>query len=156
MTPRKIRFLRFRQLVLWANALFVFWLSSALAASPNVLVIIADQWRFDAFGYAGNPDVRTPNLDRMARESVRFVNGISTCPVCSPMRASFLTGQRPLTHGVFLNDVPLDPNATTIGKILSKAGYDTAYIGKWHLNGDGRSEFIPRERRQNFDYWKVQ
>src|SRR5256885_5129907 len=89
---------------------------------PNVLVIIADQWRFDALGCAGNPDVKTPNLDRLAGESVRFVNAISTCPVCSPMRACFLTGQRPLTHGVFLNDVPLDPNAATIGKVFKAAG----------------------------------
>ena len=71
------------------------------------------------------------------------------------MRASLLTGQRPLTHGVFLNDVPLNPEAMTIAKVLDTAGYDTAYIGKWHVNGDGRSVFIPRERRQGFDYWKV-
>src|SRR5205085_5520374 len=59
------------------------------------------------------------------------------------------------TTGVFLNDVPLAPNAVTNAKVLRDAGYDTAYIGKWHLNGDGRSRFIPRERRQGFDYWKV-
>src|SRR5882672_1672426 len=122
---------------------------------PNILVIIADQWRFEAFGYAGNPDVRTPNIDRLANESVQFANAVSGCPVCSPMRASFLTGQRPLTHGVFLNDVPLDLKALTIAKVLKANGYDAGCIGKWHLNGDGRSEFIPRERRQGFDYWKV-
>jgi arylsulfatase A-like enzyme len=60
-----------------------------------------------------------------------------------------------LTHGVFLNDVPLNPNAVTISKVLSKSGYDTGYIGKWHLNSNGRSAFIPRERRQGFEYWKV-
>ena len=122
---------------------------------PNVLVLIADQWRFEAFGHAGNPDVQTPHLDSLAARSVRFVNAVSGVPVCSPMRASFLTGQRPLTHGVFLNDVPLDPQATTIAKVFKAAGYATGYIGKWHLNGDGRSAFIPRDRRQGFDYWKV-
>ena len=122
---------------------------------PNVLVILADQWRFDALGHAGNPDVKTPHLDALAKQSVRFINAVSGVPVCSPMRASFLTGQRPLTHGVFLNDVPLDPQATTIGKVFKAAGYETGYIGKWHVNGGGRSEFIPRERRQGFDYWKV-
>ena len=71
------------------------------------------------------------------------------------MRASFLTGQRPLTHGVFLNDVPLNPEAVTIAKVLRTAGYDTACIGKWHVNGDGRPNFIRPERRQGFDYWKV-
>jgi arylsulfatase A-like enzyme len=122
---------------------------------PNILFVLADQWRAEAFGYAGNPDVKTPNLDRLQREGVRFVNAVSGMPVCSPMRASFLTGQRPLTHGVFLNDVPLNPEAVTIARVLRAAGYDTGCIGKWHVNGDGRSNFIPRERRQGFDYWKV-
>jgi arylsulfatase A-like enzyme len=122
---------------------------------PNIVFVLADQWRFESFGYAGNPDVKTPNLDRLQREGIQFVNAVSAMPVCSPMRASLLTGQRPLTHGVFLNDVPLNPEAVTIGKVLRTAGYDTAYIGKWHVDGHGRTEFIPRERRQGFDYWKV-
>src|SRR5512143_2094416 len=128
---------------------------SATAQAPNVLLVLADQWRFEAFGFADNPDVRTPNLDRLAQQSVRLVNAVSGLPVCSPMRASLLTGQRPLTHGVFVNDVPLNPQTPTIAKALALAGYDTAYIGKWHVDGHGRSTFIPRERRQGFDYWKV-
>ena len=122
---------------------------------PNILFVIADQWRAEAFGYAGNPDVKTPNFDRLQREGIRFVNAVSAMPVCCPTRASILTGQRPLTHGVFLNDVPLNPEAVTIGKVLRSGGYDTAYVGKWHVDGHGRSSFIPRERRQGFDYWKV-
>ena len=128
---------------------------SAVAEKPNVLVIIADQWRAEAFGFAGNPDVKTPNLDKLASQSVRCVNAVSGLPVCSPMRASFLTGQRPLTDGVFMNDVLLNPQAQTIGKVFKQAGYDTGFIGKWHVNGDGRSAYIPPERRQGFDYWKV-
>lgn len=127
----------------------------AAARPPNILFVLADQWRYEAFGYAGNPDVKTPNLDRLQREGIRFVNAVSAMPVCCPTRASILTGQRPLTHGVFLNDVPLNPEAVTIGKVLRTAGYDTAYIGKWHVDGHGRSNFIPPERRQGFDYWKV-
>ncbi len=122
---------------------------------PNIVFVLADQWRAEAFGYAGNPDIKTPNLDRLQREGVRFVNAVSAMPVCSPMRASLLTGQRPLTHGVFVNDVPLNPEAVTIAKVLRSAGYDTGYIGKWHVDGHGRLDFIPRERRQGFDYWKV-
>ncbi len=122
---------------------------------PNILIVIADQWRREALGYAGNPDVKTPNLDRLQRESVDFVNAVSGMPVCSPMRASLLTGQRPLTHGVFMNDVPLNPEAITLAKVLRGAGYDTGCIGKWHVDGHGRSEFIPVERRQGFEYWKV-
>ncbi len=125
------------------------------ARLPNLLFVLADQWRAEAFGYAGNRDIQTPNLDRLQREGVHFVNAVSGMPVCSPTRASLLTGQRPLTHGVFLNDVPLDPAATTIAEALAAAGYDTAYIGKWHVDAHGRSNFIPRERRQGFDYWKV-
>jgi len=125
------------------------------ARPPNVVVVLADQWRAEAFGYAGNPDIRTPNLDRLQREGVQFINAVSGMPVCCPMRASLLTGQRPLTHGVFLNDVPLNAEATTIAEVLAAAGYDTAYIGKWHVDAHGRSSFIPRERRQGFDYWKV-
>lgn len=130
--------------------------SSGFAASkPNILFVIADQWRAQAFGFAGDPNVQTPHLDALQRESLDCVNAVSGVPVCCPARASLLTGQRPLTHGVFLNDVPLDPNAVSLAKVLRQAGYDTGYIGKWHLNGDGRSNFIPRERRQGFDYWKV-
>src|SRR5579862_2452 len=113
-------------------------------ASPNIIVVLADQWRAQAFGFAGDKSARTPHLDRLASEGVCFKNAIAGLSVCCPSRASLLTGQRPLTHGVFLNDVPLRPDAVTIAKVLGKAGYDTGYIGKWHLNGDGRSAFIPR------------
>lgn len=127
----------------------------APARRPNILIVLADQWRAQAFGFAGDTNVRTPNFDRLAAESVRFTNAISGLPVCSPTRASLLTGQRPLTHGVFLNDVPLNPEAVTLAKVLKREGYQTGMIGKWHINGQGRSAFIPRERRQGFDYWKV-
>jgi arylsulfatase A-like enzyme len=125
------------------------------ARRPNVLFVIADQWRASAFGFAGNHDVKTPFLDHFAAESIRFSNAVSTIPVCSPTRASLLTGQRGLTHGVFMNDVPLSPDAVTFPKLMAKAGYDTGFIGKWHVDGHGRSEFIPEERRQGFQYWKA-
>jgi arylsulfatase A-like enzyme len=128
---------------------------SVRAAPPNVLFLLADQWRAQAFGYAGDPNVQTPHLDRLQRESLWFRNAVAGVPVCCPTRASLMTGQRPLTHGVFLNDVPLAPDAVTLAKVFRRAGYDTGYIGKWHLNGDGRSAFIPPERRQGFDYWKA-
>jgi len=127
----------------------------AQARPINVVVILADQWRAQALGYAGDPNVKTPHLDALERQSVRFVQAVSNMPVCSPMRASLLTGQRPLTHGVFMNDAPLAPDACTIGKVLLQAGYTTGYIGKWHIDGHGRSEYIPPERRQGFEYWKV-
>jgi arylsulfatase A-like enzyme len=122
---------------------------------PNVVFVFGDQWRQQATGYAGDPNVATPNLDALARESINFTHAVSGCPVCSPYRASLLTGQRPLTHGVFVNDVYLQPRATSIAEAFSSAGYDTAYIGKWHVDGHGRSNYIPPERRLGFDYWKV-
>lgn len=122
---------------------------------PNVLFVLADQWRQEAAGYAGNPDVRTPNLDAFSRESFNFPNAVSGCPICSPYRASLMTGQRPLTNGVFVNDVCLRPRSTTIAKAFAGAGYDTAYVGKWHLDGHGRKSYIPPERRLGFDYWKA-
>jgi arylsulfatase A-like enzyme len=123
--------------------------------APNVLIILADQFRAQATGYSGDPNVSTPHLDQFAREGINFKNAISGMPVCSPFRASLLTGQRPLTHGVFMNDVQLDTTAVTMGKIFAEAGYDTGYIGKWHLDGHGRLQFIPPgNRRQGFEYWK--
>jgi len=122
---------------------------------PNLVFIFADQWRAQSTGYAGNKDVKTPHLDRLAKESVNFSNAVSGCPVCSPYRASLLTGQYWLTHGIFYNDKPLNPDAVTIGKVYRAAGYETGYIGKWHVDGHGRTAFIPEERRQGFDFWRV-
>ncbi|MBD3351589.1 MAG: sulfatase-like hydrolase/transferase [Candidatus Lokiarchaeota archaeon] len=123
---------------------------------PNVIFVFADQLRKQALGYTGDPNAITPHIDSLAQESVCFTNAISGLPVCSPYRASMLTGQYPLTHRIIVNDVPLNPDMTSIAKVYKKAGYDTAYIGKWHLDGSGnRSGFIPKERRQGFDFWKV-
>lgn len=122
---------------------------------PNILILLTDQWRAQATGYGGDPNVNTPNLDSLAAMSINFKNAVSGMPVCSPFRASLLTGQRPLTHGVFMNDVQLDTNAVTIAKVLGKAGYETGYIGKWHLDGHGRLQNVaPGQRRQGFEFWK--
>jgi len=122
---------------------------------PNVVFVFADQWRAQATGFAGDPDVRTPNLDRFADRSVRFTNAVSNCPVCSPWRATLMTGQYPLTHGVFVNDVPIRGEPRYLAECFREAGYDTAYIGKWHIDGHGRSAHIPQERRKGFAYWKA-
>jgi len=126
-----------------------------LIMKPNVVFVFADQWRAQAAGYAGDPNVQTPNIDALAARSVNFTNAVASIPVCCPYRASLLTGQHPLTHGVFMNDVSLRPTGPTIAEAFAGAGYDTAYIGKWHVDGQGRSTYIPPERRFGFDYWKV-
>lgn len=124
-------------------------------AKPNILYILVDQWRAQALGYAGDKNVMTPNLDKLASKSINLTHAVSGMPVCSPHRASFLTGQYPLTHGVFMNDVLLDTNRTTIGKVFKENGYQTGYLGKWHVDGHGRSSYIPASRQQGFDYWKA-
>jgi len=129
--------------------------AEARKGPPNVLLVMADQWRAQATGYARDPNVKTPHLDRLQREGVWFTNAISSVPVCCPARACLMTGQRALTHGVFLNDVSLSPRAVTLAKVLRDAGYDTGYIGKWHHDGHGRSNYIPPERWQGFGYWKA-
>ena len=127
----------------------------AAPRKPNLVFVLADQWRAQTAGYAGAPDARTPHLNRLARASINFTNAVSCCPVCSPYRACLMTGRYPLTHGVFMNDVCLSTAAVSIAQAFHGAGYDTAYLGKWHLDGHGRSAFIPRERRQGFAFWKV-
>jgi len=129
--------------------------ASAPSKRPNIVFLMGDQWRAQAFGYAGDPNVKTPNIDRLAAESVNFTHAVAGMPVCSPTRASLLTGQRPIQHGIFVNDAHLADDAATFAEVLRDGGYDTAMIGKWHLEGHGREAFIPREHRQGFDYWKV-
>ncbi len=123
---------------------------------PNIVFVFGDQWRAQALGYAGDPNVRTPNLDAFAARSLRFTQSISTCPVCCPWRATLMTGQNPLTHGVFVNDVPVRGEPAYLAQWLGEAGYDTAYIGKWHIDGHGRSSYIPPERRKGFRHWRAQ
>ena len=73
--------------------------------NPNILYILVDQWRAQSTGYSGDHNVSTPNLDRLASKSINLTHAVSGMPVCTPHRASFLTGQNPLTHGLFINDV---------------------------------------------------
>lgn len=122
---------------------------------PNIVFILTDQWRGSALGYAGDPNVKTPNLDAFANESVNFTNAISVTPVCTPQRAALLTGKFPTTTGMFLNDLYMPAEELTMAEILKEQGYNTAYWGKWHLDGHGRSAYIPKERRQGFDFWKA-
>ncbi|MCK0156465.1 sulfatase-like hydrolase/transferase [Cellulophaga sp. F20128] len=121
---------------------------------PNVLIILTDQWRAQATGYAGDPNAVTPNLDNLASESINFKNAISGTPVCTPFRAALLTGQLPLTTGIFMNDLQLNPNALTMAEIFAEQDYNTGYIGKWHLDGHGRLQNVPEgPRRQGFQFW---
>lgn len=122
---------------------------------PHIVFVFSDQHRAAATGYAGNDDVKTPNLDKLSQQCLQFTTAVSCIPCCSPYRASLMTGQYPQSHGVFVNDVHLGNQAVSIAEAFQSAGYNTVYIGKWHLNGRGRGRFIPREERQGFDHWSV-
>jgi len=122
---------------------------------PNVIYLLADQWRGSALGYAGDPNVKTPFLDGLAAESINFTNAVSVSPVCTPYRAALMTGRYPTTTGMFMNDLYLPDDELCMAELFRDEGYATGYIGKWHLDGHGRDTYIPVERRQGFDFWRA-
>lgn len=131
-------------------------LSSPASQPPaNILLILADQHRAVDLHCAGNKVLLTPNLDLLAREGTRFATAVANCPVCTPSRATILTGKYPQAHRCISNDLPLPTGQETIASTLSGQGYKTGYIGKWHLDGIPRSKFTPPgDRRFGFnDFW---
>ncbi|WP_165969610.1 sulfatase-like hydrolase/transferase [Nonomuraea terrae] len=121
---------------------------------PNVVVLLADQWRGQDQGWIGGPSrVRTPNLDRLAAGGAAIAGGRASSPVCGPSRASLLTGRLPHEHGVVANDLPLSPRLETLATALSGAGYRTGWIGKWHLAGLPRDKWVPPAARPGIDHY---
>lgn len=104
---------------------------------PNVIVVVADQLRADHLGFAGNPVVKTPNLDRLAAAGVVFSEATVANPTCSPNRASLLTGRWPSAHGTRCNGITMDPNASTMVRSMAHDGYRTAAVGKLHHQNMG-------------------
>jgi arylsulfatase A-like enzyme len=122
---------------------------------PSILLIVPDQMRGQSLGCMGDPDVRTPNLDRLAAQGVLFRNTFANTPVCCPARAILLTGKYAHSNGMVANDLRLRESETTLAEILSAQGYRTGFVGKWHLDGGPRLPgFIPPgPRRQGFAFW---
>lgn len=120
------------------------------ADRPNIVFIITDDQRFDYLGCMGHPVLKTPNIDRLAHEGAIFKNFFVVTPLCSPSRASFLTGQYPHAHKIINNDrIGLDAishTLVTFPRVLRESGYETAFIGKWHMGSDD-------SRRPGFDRW---
>lgn len=132
----------------------------------NIIFYFTDQQRWDTCGCFGQPLDITPNLDRLASEGVKFDNAFSPQPVCGPCRALFQTGRYPTETGCFRNNIMLPSNVKTLGAYIEEAGYETAYIGKWHLASDGGPEkpptvdhtitAIPRELRGGYTgFWRA-
>ena len=120
---------------------------------PNVLIIYPDQMRYDAMGSAGNPVIKTPNIDRLAMEGVHFAEAYLSFPICCPFRASMLTGKYAHGHGMVQNHFPLRGDQTFLAEVLREAGYRTGYIGKWHLEGGPKPGFVPPHRRFGFEHF---
>jgi arylsulfatase A-like enzyme len=128
---------------------------------PNLVILFSDQQRWDTCGCYGQPLATTPNLDRMATEGVRFENAFTCQPVCGPARACLQTGKYATDVGCHTNHRLLPLDEKTLAHYLKEQGYDTAYIGKWHLASFGehhgpddfRVRPVPPERRGGYDYW---
>lgn len=115
---------------------------------PNVVVIVVDDLRFDEFHAGGHPYLDTPNIDRLAAEGALFVNSFHAVPLCSPNRATLLTGQYPSRHGI-IDNIARDlasHHLETFNLPLKAAGYRTAFLGKWHMGNDPTP-------RPGWDYW---
>ena len=122
---------------------------------PNILFVFVDQLRSMDLGCYGSDQVKTPHIDRLASEGVLFRNAISTAPVSGPFRGMLMTGNFPLKNGMVLTDHFLRNPAPYFAEVCKAQGYQTGYIGKWHLDGYGRTAYIPPERRLGFDYWRA-
>ena len=106
---------------------------------PNLLFVFSDQQSRDMVGCYGNDSIKTPNLDQLASEWIKFEHCVSSSPVCTPFRGMLMSGQHPLYSGVLHNDMPLlANNGKYFGHVLTEAGYRTGYVGKWHLLGGDR------------------
>jgi arylsulfatase A-like enzyme len=126
---------------------------TAAARRPNLVFVFSDQQSYDMLGSSGNRQIATPELDRFARESVRFRHCVANAPLCTPYRGILLSGQHSLRNGAIENDIRMLPGrGSYFGEVLRDSGYRTGYIGKWHLYGGNRVRPIPAgEYRYGFD-----
>lgn len=121
---------------------------------PNILLVYTDQMRYDATSFGGNPNCKTPAIDKMAEEGVCFDNAHTAFPLCCPFRGSLMTGKHAHKHGVMTNHVPIPLDQEFLPEMVKKQGYRTAWIGKWHLNGAGRFQPVEKVYQCGFDVFK--
>ncbi len=139
---------------------------STIVSSPNIVLYFTDQQRWDTLGCYGQKLPVSPCLDALAEEGVLFEQAYTPQPVCGPFRAALQTGLYPTQTGCFCNNIALPLHQATLADYFSKAGYDTAYVGKWHLASDGGPEgrpvidfqhsAVPPERRGGYrGFWRA-
>jgi len=121
--------------------------SSTPASRPNIVFVLCDDHRFDCLGLAGHPFLETPHLDSLARDGAWCTRAYVTTSLCSPSRASILTGLYAHNHRVVDNYHPVDPSLVFFPELLQQAGYETAFIGKWHMGGE------IDDPQRGFDHW---
>ncbi|WP_230986717.1 sulfatase-like hydrolase/transferase [Cohnella fermenti] len=119
---------------------------------PNVVVFFTDQQRWDTAGIHGNPLGLTPNFDRLARYGTHLEHAFTCQPVCTPARACLQTGTYATVNGCFANGIPLPEELPTLARCFNEHGYETGYIGKWHLAAT-RTEPVPERLRAGYRYW---
>ena len=125
----------------------IFVNNKLVAQSPNVIFILVDDQRFDFLSFQGHPWIKTPNIDYLASNGIFFKNAFVTTSLCSPSRASIVTGQYAHTHGVKDNNTELPENSPNFPFVMKEGGYRTGFIGKWHMGGDNDNP------RKGFDFW---
>lgn len=153
---------------------------SIMKKQPNIVFIFVDQLRNQSLGYNGETNITTPNIDKLAQKGCVFNNALSTAPVCTPYRGMLQTGRYPSKTGLFINWVDPDTTLTCLADLFNRGGYETGFIGKWHLNAgffrrigmdydeestigeqmkgfsdpDNHSEFVePGPYRLGYKYW---
>lgn len=133
-----------------------------MAKRPNLLYVFADQLRRTSCGYTGYKNAQTPNIDALHAESMDFCQAVSGHPVCAPYRATLFTGKYTSSTGMVINEIRINPNQRCIGHVLTEGGYETAFIGKWHLYADElgnhfdpKNSFVPKgpDRLGFDDFW---
>jgi len=131
-------------------------------SKPNLIYVFADQLRYQSLGYAGDKRAKTPHIDAFAQTGINLINCVSGHPMCAPYRASLFTGKYPSSTGMVINELRMNPNHRCFGHVLHDGGYDTYYIGKWHLwanqlghHDDPKNSYTPPgDHRLGFDgYW---
>ena len=124
-------------------------------SKPNLLFVFSDQQRWCDLGCYGNREVISPNFDRFAESAAVIDCCVTNAPLCVPIRGTLITGYMPNRHRAATNDLPIGHDIKDISCVLRENGWHTGYIGKWHLTGVPRDQYVPEEDRFGFSEWKI-